>query len=118
MVIVKNLQKQFDGFMLKNISFTLDSGYIMGIIGENGAGKTTLLLLLSGLYYPAMGDISVFGMTYQNNEQEIKNEIGFVLADDHLFMDALQLEENASYYGRYYKNYETDILNFYCEKFH
>ena len=40
---IKNLCKKYDNFELKNISFTLPKGMIMGFIGENGAGKTTTI---------------------------------------------------------------------------
>ena len=38
---VKNLNKKYEGFELKNISFEIPEGSIVGLIGENGAGKTT-----------------------------------------------------------------------------
>ncbi|MEG0229954.1 MAG: ATP-binding cassette domain-containing protein, partial [Oscillospiraceae bacterium] len=43
---VLNLSKSFDNFKLKNISFTLPKGYIMGLIGPNGSGKTTTIKLV------------------------------------------------------------------------
>ena len=46
---VRGLCKAFDGFALKDVSFTLPGGCIMGLIGENGAGKTTTLKCLLGL---------------------------------------------------------------------
>ena len=43
---LQNVTKEYPGFSLADISFSLPSGYIMGLIGENGAGKTTTLLSL------------------------------------------------------------------------
>lgn len=40
---VKNLNKKYEGFELKNISFEIPEGSIVGLIGENGAGKTTTI---------------------------------------------------------------------------
>ena len=48
-------------YALKNISFDLKDGEILGILGENGAGKTTLIKLMVGLLYPSEGNIKVNG---------------------------------------------------------
>ena len=48
-------------FALKNINLDLQSGEILGILGENGAGKTTLIKLIVGLLYPTNGDVNVNG---------------------------------------------------------
>ena len=42
-IVVKNVTKKFDDFMLDHISFTVPTGRIVGFIGENGAGKSTLI---------------------------------------------------------------------------
>jgi ABC-2 type transport system ATP-binding protein len=39
---IKGLRKEYNGFFLKDISFSLPQGYVMGLIGPNGAGKTTI----------------------------------------------------------------------------
>ena len=46
---------------LNNISFTLDSGKIVGILGPNGSGKTTLIKLINGLLTPNSGNILIEG---------------------------------------------------------
>ena len=46
---VNGLSKRYGAFQLDNVSFTLPSGCIMGLIGENGAGKSTTIRLLLGL---------------------------------------------------------------------
>ncbi|HBM80921.1 MAG TPA: sodium ABC transporter ATP-binding protein, partial [Clostridiaceae bacterium] len=46
---VKNLRKNYKDFSLKDISFKLDRGYIMGFIGPNGAGKSTTIKLIMNL---------------------------------------------------------------------
>lgn len=50
-----------DSLVLKNISFTIDEGKFIGIIGPNGGGKTTLLKLILGFLTPNKGKISIFG---------------------------------------------------------
>ena len=46
---------------LKNVSFSLEKGHRLGIIGHNGAGKSTLLKTLAGVYYPSSGKRIVEG---------------------------------------------------------
>ena len=49
MLRLENVSKKFDNFELKNISFHLEEGFIMGLIGPNGSGKTTLIKLIMNL---------------------------------------------------------------------
>ncbi len=58
---IKNLRKDFKTFSLKDISFSLPKGYIMGFIGPNGAGKTTTLKLIMNLLTKDSGSIAAFG---------------------------------------------------------
>lgn len=60
-VEVKGLSKSFGGFELKDISFALPAGCIMGIVGENGAGKTTTLKLLLGITDRDSGSVNILG---------------------------------------------------------
>ena len=115
MLKVQNILKKLDGFQLYDINFELPKGYIMGMVGENGAGKTTLLNLILGLYKPNQGTIMIDGMEYENHEKEIKNLLGYVLVDD-IFPGEVGLLENAQMYGKYYKNYDTQIFLQYCER--
>ena len=50
-IVVKNVTKKFDDFMLDHISFTVPTGRIVGFIGENGAGKSTIMKCITGLYH-------------------------------------------------------------------
>ncbi len=75
---VENLNKQYPKFALKDVSFTLDEGYIMGFVGSNGAGKTTTLKSILGLVHPDSGTVRIFGKDYAQSELEIKPQIGFM----------------------------------------
>ena len=61
---IKNLCKKYDNFELKNISFTLPKGMIMGFIGENGAGKTTTIKAILDIIKSYSGEIKVFGLDW------------------------------------------------------
>lgn len=56
---VKNLRKNFRGFTLKDISFSLPRGFIMGFIGPNGAGKSTTIKLIMNLLKRDGGEIKL-----------------------------------------------------------
>lgn len=74
---VSGLCKSYVSFQLKDVSFKLDAGRIMGFIGRNGAGKTTTLKSILHIVHPDSGSIRFFGKPIEGNEQEIKGKIGF-----------------------------------------
>ena len=63
---------------LKNVSFTVDDGEIIGYIGPNGAGKSTTIKILSGILVPTSGECSVFGKRPWDNRIEHVKNIGVV----------------------------------------
>ena len=64
---------------LQNINLDVDSGEIVGILGENGAGKTTLIKLLVGLLYPSEGSINIDGYTPWKRKNEFLKQISVVM---------------------------------------
>ncbi len=75
---VKNLTKKYPSFTLENISFSLETGRIMGLIGVNGAGKTTTLKCLLNMATPNEGQIEMLGLAFPENEMALKQQIGVV----------------------------------------
>jgi ABC-2 type transport system ATP-binding protein len=78
-ISVQNLNKKYENFALKNVSLTLEKGYIMGFIGRNGAGKTTTLKTMLNFVHADSGFVSLLGKDYLSNEQACKQKIGFML---------------------------------------
>lgn len=76
-VQIKNLCKAYPSFSLSDVSFDLHSGKIMGFIGRNGAGKTTTIKSMLNLVHADSGEISYFGLSLAENENEIKKRIGY-----------------------------------------
>lgn len=74
---VQGLRKKYPAFTLSEVSFSLEAGRIMGFIGRNGAGKTTTLKSILGLVHPDAGEIRYFGLPFAQNEQRIKEQIGY-----------------------------------------
>lgn len=75
---VTDLCKKYPEFTLKNVSFNLEEGKITGLIGRNGAGKSTTLKSLFNFVHPDSGSIKFFDKDFNENEIEIKSNIGFV----------------------------------------
>lgn len=74
---IKNLCKKYPSFELKDVSFSLKEGSIMGFIGRNGAGKTTTIKSILNFVHPSSGSIVFFGKEMIGNEDEIKQLIGY-----------------------------------------
>lgn len=95
---VTNLTKQLDAFSLKDISFSLEPGYIMGIIGLNGSGKTSLIRTITKLYQADSGEVLINGASVYEQEAKAKSVLGTVLDED-FFEPFLSPEENAALFG-------------------
>ena len=80
---LQNLSKKYKDFELKNISFNIPQGCIVGLIGENGAGKTTTIKSILNIT-KSEGTIKIFGEDIRKNEKKIKEKIGVVLDDSFL----------------------------------
>ena len=64
---------------VKNITFTVEPGEMVGFLGPNGAGKTTTLKMLSGLLHPTSGNISVLGYTPFDRKKDFLKQITLVM---------------------------------------
>ncbi|KKU17687.1 MAG: ABC transporter related protein [Candidatus Woesebacteria bacterium GW2011_GWC2_45_9] len=98
---------------LKNISFTIQPGELVGFIGPNGAGKTTTLKILSGLLYPTAGFTSVLGFDPWERKPEFLKKISLVMGQkNQLWWDlpaAETLELNRAIYEIPKKEYEEVV---------
>lgn len=91
---VENLCKTYPGFALKNVSFSVEAGSIMGFIGRNGAGKTTTLKAMLGLVHPDSGAVSLPG----------KEELGVVFGEANYYLTK-RLSDIAAVTRRFYVNW-------------
>ncbi len=80
----RGLSKKYSGFQLRDVSFTLPEGSIMGLVGENGAGKSTLIRLIMGAAAADSGQVTVLGtQTVSPKFIKAKDDIGVVLDEAH-----------------------------------
>jgi ABC-2 type transport system ATP-binding protein len=113
---VKNLRKEYGDFILNNISFSFEKGYIMGLIGPNGAGKSTTIKLIMNLVKRDAGEIKIFGLDNINDEVVIKQKIGFVY-DQNYFYGDLTIAEMKRIIAPFYANWNDHIFNKYIKEF-
>lgn len=78
-IVLKDVTKRYDTFLLDHISFTVPRGSIVGLIGENGAGKTTTLRLILNRIRPDEGQIEVLG--HKRADKTVREQIGVVLSE-------------------------------------
>lgn len=104
---LQNISKKYQGFELKNISFNVPQGCIVGLIGENGAGKTTTIKSILNIT-KSDGTIKIFGKDIRNNEKTIQEEIGVVL-DDSFLSTYLNTKQINSIMRDAYKKWDENI---------
>lgn len=79
-----------DNYVLKNISFMVDAGTTVALIGATGAGKSTIINLLSRFYEINKGEILIDDLNINNYSlEELRKNTGVVLQDVHLFNDSI-----------------------------
>ena len=107
---LQNVSKKYKDFELKNISFNVPQGSIVGLIGENGAGKTTTIKSILNIT-KSEGTVQIFGKDSKNSEKEIKEEIGVVL-DDSFLSEYLTAKQVNSIMKDFYKTWnENKYIN-------
>lgn len=107
MIAIREVTKKFKDkkvhiTALKHVSFTVNKGQVVGLLGENGAGKTTLLRAIATLLSPTDGDIMVNGFDTIKNPNEIKKSIGVLFGGETGLYDRLTARENLEYFAKLY----------------
>ncbi len=79
MIRVQNLSKYYGPrAAIKNLSFEIQKGEIVGFLGPNGAGKTTTMKMLTGFMTPTEGSIEIAGFDVRKNPIEVKKKLGYL----------------------------------------
>jgi ABC-2 type transport system ATP-binding protein len=102
LVDVQHLRKEFDGTVaVADVSFTVQHGEIVGVLGANGAGKTTTIQILLGLIKPTSGTITIFGKELERHRVEILQRANFSSAYTGLPSN-LKVRENMLIFSKIY----------------
>ncbi len=105
----KNVTGTGKGFQLKEISFSIEPGYLIGLAGKNGAGKTTLFHYMLEEKKRYVGEIRLDGELLHGNHVKALDKIGYV-ADDNAFIPAYSLKDNAKMLSLFYTEFDWDLF--------
>ncbi len=105
---LENASKHYPSFSLDGISFSLHEGEIMGFIGRNGAGKTTTIKAISGLIDIDGGKILFQGKPIQDNEKEMKNEIGLLFGGIDFYPN-VKVKDLTDVSSRFYRAWDQKL---------
>jgi ABC-2 type transport system ATP-binding protein len=99
MLKVHNLSKNYGARkVLRDISFIVNPGEVIGLVGENGAGKSTLLQILATLQKPTIGSLSLYERNFED-KKKLRKQIGFVPQEIALW-DEFTVEENMVFFEK------------------
>ena len=101
MLRVENLTKKFKKVTaVDNVSFEVNPGEIIGLLGENGAGKTTTLRMIATMLKPTSGNAMIDGYNIIDNPNKIRERIGILFGGDVALYDRLTGRENMIYFAK------------------
>ena len=112
-IIIDGLTKQFKNTLaVKNISFKINKGKIIGLLGPNGCGKSTTIGMMLGLIKPSSGTVIINGQNIEHNRTKLLEKMNFISPYVEL-PKKLTVEENLKVYGRLYgvKNLQHKIYD-------
>lgn len=105
MIEVRNVIKEFDGFRaLDNLSMTVPTGSVYGLVGPNGAGKSTIIRHLTGIYRQDSGEITVDGEPVFENPA-VKSRIAYI-PDDIFYYSNASIREMMDFYRSIYPHFD------------
>lgn len=104
---INGLNKVYDDFALKDVSFSLPKGFIMGFVGENGSGKTTTIRSILNMARIDSGKISIFGLDSVKDTIAIKERLGVVF--DSLYLaEHLNIRQIEKQLKPFYKDWNSE----------
>lgn len=113
---VYGLNKRYNTFSLKNVSFKIPKGYIMGFIGPNGAGKTTTIKSILNMINYESGEIKLFGLNSKENFSLINEQIGIVM-DSPLYVEDWSMTDIEKAVSPFYRYWDSNKYTQMLKKF-
>ncbi|MCL2286595.1 MAG: ABC transporter ATP-binding protein [Firmicutes bacterium] len=115
---VQGLSKQYkkSDFRLKDVTFSIPRGAIMGFVGENGAGKTTTIGCILNTLIKDSGTVKIFGKEMTDEAIDIREDIG-VVYDTNPFPERLTPAKISSAMRHFYRNWDSNLFQEYLRKF-
>ncbi len=113
---IRGLCKKYPAFELKDVTFSVPQGAVMGFIGRNGAGKSTTIKSILGLVHPDAGQVEILGRDFAEDERFIKENIGVVLGGID-FYPKKKIGTLTNVTRRFYENWDEEKYRHYLELF-
>ena len=115
---LENVNKKYEksNFSIRNISFSLPEGSILGFIGENGSGKSTTMNCILNILRKDSGKIEIFGKEMSDEDTDIRENIG-VVYDSNNFPEHLTAEQLADIFEKIYSKWDNACFEEYMQRF-
>ena len=103
-IVCRDLRKYYaDVKAVDGLDLHIGANECFGLLGPNGAGKTTTIEILEGLTRPDAGEVEVLGLTWKNNERELRERIGISLQETQL-SEKLTVHETVHLFRSFYRS--------------
>ncbi len=110
MIEIEGLTKNYGSFAaVRDLSFRVEAGEVLGLVGPNGAGKTTTLRCVVGIIPPSRGEIRICGHSLVHEPLAAKRNIAFMPDEPRLF-DYLTVQEHLQFTARIYGVHDSQVL--------
>lgn len=114
---LEQVSQQFDKVSaLTDVSLSVASGEVIGLVGRNGAGKSTLLRIAGGLFAPTSGKVRVFGLDPSEHGVSVKQRMGYV-ADSRVLPERLRVEDVLGLHAQLFPTWDATVAKGLVERF-
>ncbi|MGD8376720.1 MAG: ABC transporter ATP-binding protein [Acidobacteriota bacterium] len=103
--------------VLRGVSFGIESGQVVGLLGKNGAGKTTLIRIAMGMLQTQGGSVRLFDVDPRVRPLEVKRRVGYV-SEDQILPPFLRVGDIIDLHRRLYPDWDDGMERELCERFH
>ncbi|WP_078430329.1 ABC transporter ATP-binding protein [Alkalihalobacterium alkalinitrilicum] len=118
MIAVKQLFKSFGNHnVIQDMSFSIEEGAIVGLIGPNGSGKTTLIRLMNGIIASSSGGINIAGFSPNDNGNDIRSISGTMTENAGLY-EHMTGRDNLNFFSSLYNNISQARIDELIQLFH
>jgi len=102
--------------VLHDVSFAVEPGEVVGLLGRNGAGKTTLMRIAMGLIAPQHGSVALFGLDPRREPVEVERRVGYV-SEDQILPSFLRVEQVVALHRSLFPTWDDALADRLRERF-
>lgn len=115
MIEIKEVTKNYPGFVLDLKDMNIPENTITGLVGTNGSGKTTTFKLMTGLIEPDAGSISILGQSAWDIPVSVKEQIGVVFSDSG-FSASLTISDIRKILAAFFSSFDGELFDRLCKQ--